>query len=275
VSVRIRIIDAFTDRPFAGNPAAVCILDGAESPDVQWMAQVAGEMNLPMTAFARRLDNGDWELRWFSALMAEEKFCGHATLATAHALFSDGRADDTVRFDTCAGILLAEAQPSGRITLDFPAASVSERETPEGLVNAFAGVRPQATYGTGALRDLLALFDSEAAVRALQPDLDFMASFTRSNDIRGVIATAPADAGAPHDFVSRFFDPADGYPEDAVTGSAHTALAPFWSARLGRTRLTAFQASRRTGSLEIEVAGDRVRLTGGAVTVLDGSLLVG
>jgi len=269
----MRIIDAFTDRPFAGNPAAVCIVDADEWPDAQWMAQVAGEMNLPMTAFARRLDGESWGLRWFSALRVEEAFCGHATLGTAHALFGEGIAQDRVRFETRAGILLAQAQPDGRVTLDFPAASVSERATPEALVTALGGAVPQATYGTGALRDLLALFDSEEEVRALQPDLDVMARFTRSNDIRGVIATARADAGARHDFVSRFFDPADGYPEDAATGSAHTALAPFWSARLGRTRLLGFQASARTGSIETEVSGDRVHLTGRAVTVLEGSLL--
>ena len=273
MSMSLRIVDAFTERPFAGNPAAVCILDGGDWPDADWMQLVSAEMNLPMTAFARRLGDAQWGLRWFNAVPAEEAFCGHATLATAHVLFTTGAAHDAVHFDTLAGILSAQAQPDGRVTLDFPAASVAEREMPEGLVAALGGARPRATYGTGSLRDLLAVFDSEAAVRALVPDLAVMADFTRAHDIRGVVATGAADAGAGHDFVSRFFAPAEGYPEDAVTGSAHTALAPFWAARLGRPRLRALQASRRSGRIDLELAGDRVLLTGRAVTVVEGSLL--
>ena len=273
MSMPIRIIDAFTDRPFAGNPAAVCIVDGDAWPEVDWMQQVSVEMNLPMTAFARRRGGADWGLRWFNAVPAEEAFCGHATLATAYVLFAEGAAQDVVRFDTLAGVLIAHAQPDGRVTLDFPAASVAERDMPEGLDDALGGARPRATYATGRLRDLLAVFDSESAVRALVPDMAVMADFTRRHDIRGVVATAAAGAGADHDFVSRFFAPADGYPEDSVTGSAHTALAPFWAAQLGRTTLRALQASRRTGRIDVAVAGDRVRLTGRAVTVLEGSLL--
>jgi PhzF family phenazine biosynthesis protein len=272
--MRIRIIDAFTDRPFAGNPAAVCLLAGDDWPDEAWMRQVAAEMHLSETAFAHPLRAGagaDWALRWFTPAV-ESNLCGHATLATAHAMHSDRGTPGTVRFDSLSGVLVTHTHDDGTITLDFPAAPATEVDAPAGLVEAL-GVAPDATYRTGALGDLLAVLRDEAAVRALAPDFAAIARVARRDRIRGVIATAAAsDPSSGYDFVSRFFAPADGIPEDPVTGSAHTALAPYWSGRLGRGSLTGLQASARGGLVRTAVHGDRVHLTGSAVTVLDGTL---
>jgi PhzF family phenazine biosynthesis protein len=272
--VRIRIIDAFTDHPFAGNPAAVCLLSTYDWPDENWMRQVAAEMNLSETAFAHPLqsrDEADCALRWFTPLV-EDDLCGHATLAMAHALYSDGIADGPIRFSTRSGVLVARPQDDGSITLDFPAMAPVERSIPDGLVEAL-GAQPEAVFNTGKLGDLLAVFGTEGAVRALAPTFGALANVTRRNSIRGVTATAQADAGNAYNFVSRFFSPADGIPEDPVTGSAHTALAPFWSARIGRSSLVGLQVSARTGLVLTELHDDRVYLTGRAVTVLDGTLL--
>ncbi|MFB7664322.1 PhzF family phenazine biosynthesis protein [Kitasatospora sp. NPDC056138] len=270
--MRIRVVDAFTDRPFAGNPAAVCLLDGPDWPDEGWMQQVAVEMNLSETAFALPLPTGgeaDWWLRWFTPAH-EVDLCGHATLATLHALHSDGLLDrDWVRFSSRSGVLLARPEQDGSYTLDFPANPHTPVPDPDGLAEAL-GTPVLGSFDTGALADLLVLLPDEKTVRSLTPDLTAVAALPT----RGVLVTAPADdpSGA-YQFVSRFFGPASGIPEDPVTGSAHTALAPYWAARLGRTRLTGYQASRRGGLVVCELAGDRVRLSGRAVTVLDGTLL--
>ena len=272
--VRIRIIDAFTDRPFTGNPAAVCLLDATGWPAEAWMQQVAAEMNLSDTAFAYRLPentDADWALRWFTPAV-ETNLCGHATLATAHALHQDRGTPGTVRFSSPSGVLIAHTRDDGTITLDFPAAASTEIAVPDGLAAAL-GAQPGATYSTGTLWDLLVVFPDEAAVRALNPDLTALARLARRDGIRGTIATAAAaDPGEGYDFVSRFFAPAEGIPEDPVTGSAHTALAPYWADRLGRKKLTGLQASGRGGVIGTELHGDRVLLTGHAVTVLDGTL---
>jgi PhzF family phenazine biosynthesis protein len=272
--MRIRIIDAFTDRPFAGNPAAVCLLDADAWPDEAWMQQVAAEMHLSETAFAHPLDDdadADWALRWFTPEV-ESNLCGHATLATAHAMHRDRGTPGTVRFMSRSGVLVAHTADDGTITLDFPAATISDARAPDGLAEAL-GAAPQATYATGALGDLLAVLDDEAAVKTLAPDLGAIARIARREGIRGVVATASAaDPDAGYDFVSRFFAPADGIPEDPVTGSAHTALAPFWSQRLGRDGLIGLQASPRGGLVRTSLHGDRVHLTGHAVVVLDGTL---
>jgi PhzF family phenazine biosynthesis protein len=275
--MRIRIIDAFTDRPFAGNPAAVCLLDEPDTwPDETWMRQVAAEMHLSETAFAHPLttsDDADWALRWFTPEV-ETNLCGHATLATAHAMHRDRGTPGTVRFMSRSGVLVAHTAQDGTITLDFPAAPISEVPAPAGLAEAL-GATPLGTYATGALGDLLAQLEDEAAVRALAPDVGAVARIARRNAIRGIIATAAAaDPDAGYDFVSRFFAPADGIPEDPVTGSAHTALAPFWSSRLGRDGLSGLQASARGGLVRTSIHGDRVHLTGNAVIVLDGTLTV-
>ncbi|GIF21571.1 PhzF family phenazine biosynthesis protein [Actinoplanes tereljensis] len=261
--MRIRIIDAFTDRPFAGNPAGVCLLDADAWPDETWMRQVAAELNLSETAFAHPLAGGpDWALRWFTPT-TEVNLCGHATLATAHALGAG-----THRFDTRSGILTARVADDGLITLDFPAAPPVAATAPAGFVEAF-GVTPQEIHRADQLGDLLAVLPDEAALRALRPDMRALAALRPATGLRGFIATAP---GTTHDFVSRFFAPASGIPEDPVTGSAHTVLAPYWSNRLGRTDLVGLQVSARTGVVQTALRGNRVNLTGRAVTVLDGTL---
>jgi PhzF family phenazine biosynthesis protein len=269
--MRILIIDAFTEQPFAGNPAAVCLLQGNDWPDEAWMQQIAAEMNLPMTAFAHPLPRStaaDWALRWFTPLI-EVNMCGHATLATAHALHSEGL--ETVTFETRGGTLTARMRDDGSITLNFPAATVTEVPLPDGLAEAL-GARPDVTCSTGALRDVLAVYADEAAVRAMRPDLPALAGLTRRDGNRGVIITAAADPAQRYDFVSRFFSPANGIPEDAVTGTSHTALGPYWAGRLGRQDLTGLQVSARSGVVRTGVDGDRVNLTGHAVTILDGIL---
>jgi PhzF family phenazine biosynthesis protein len=271
--MRIRIIDAFTDRPFAGNPAGVCLLGEGDWPDKLWMRRIAAELNHE-TAFARPLPDGadaDWALRWFTPA-AESNVCGHATLATAHALHTDRGTPLTVRFASQFGLLIARTDQDGTIALDFPAAFPVEAPVPDGFGPAL-GAELGATYSTGALGDLLVVVADEAAVRGLRPDLTAVGRLTRREGIRGIIVTAAAaDRRGGYDFVSRYFAPAGGIPEDPVTGSAHTALAPYWSRRLGRDSLIGLQASDRTGLVHTAVRGDRVYLAGRAVTVLDGTL---
>jgi PhzF family phenazine biosynthesis protein len=253
-ATRIRTIDAFTDRPFAGNPAGVVLLDGPDWPSEEWMQHVAAEMNL-----AERL-------RWFTPTL-EVDLCGHATLATTHALSSDDLLNGPVRFTTRSGVLRAAVAGDGRITLDFPLATLTAITGPDGPADTL-GAAVVATYDTGSLGDLLVEVADEKAVRATDPDLAAIARMPW----RGVIVTAAGDGD--HDYVSRFFAPGAGIAEDPVTGSAHTALAPFWSERLGRPDLLGLQASRRSGLVHTTVAGDRVLLAGGTVTVLDGKLLI-
>ncbi|MGW3321591.1 PhzF family phenazine biosynthesis protein [Streptomyces virginiae] len=281
---RIRIVDAFTSRPFTGNPAGVCLLPAGPWPDDVWLGQLAAELNHPETAFALPLPAGaeaDWEIRWFTPLV-EANLCGHATLATVHTLRREGLlTGGPVRFlSRSAGLLTAWAEggagEDGEITLDFPAAPTTEVPIPAGLADAL-GVRPEATFRTGALGDLLAVLPDEATVRALRPDLAAIAALSLREEWRGVIVTAAAATGVQcgYDFVSRFFAPARGIPEDPVTGSAHTALAPYWAARLGRLdALTGLQASGRPGRVKVALQGDRVLLTGCAVTVLEATLHV-
>jgi PhzF family phenazine biosynthesis protein len=273
--IRVRVIDAFADEPFAGNPAAVCLLDGERWPDERWMRKLAAELNLSETAFAVRhaASSATWRLRWFTTAV-EDDLCGHATLATAHALHQDGCLAGRARFLTRSGTLDAEVAADGSITLGLPAAGVAEIAVPVGLANAL-GTEPDATFATGRLRDVVAVLRAEREVRALAPDLQALAAITRRDGIRGVAVTARAEARDGYDFVSRFFSPADGIPEDPVTGSAHTALAPYWAERLGRDALVGFQASRRGGVVRTRVDGDRVYLTGRAVTVLDATLARG
>lgn len=273
--MRIRFIDAFTartpqggDRPYSGNPAAVCLVDRWPAADA--MQAVADEVNLPMTAFVRGAGD-EPELRWFMPGAGEQPICGHATLAAAHALAEDAGAPVRVRFATLSGVLGASTAADGTITLEFPAAPAEAIPAPDGLADAL-GATPVATLRAARLRDVLAVFDDEAAVRALAPDFEALAALSRRDDLRGVTATAPAADGASHDFVSRFFSPGDGMPEDPVTGSAHCALAPYWAGRLGRDGLVGLQASARSGLVGTEVHGDVVRLSGRAVTVLDGEL---
>jgi len=255
-------VDAFTDRPFAGNPAAVCLLD--EPGDPAWMQRVAYEMNLSETAFLFRQNDG-YSLRWFTPLV-EVDLCGHATLASAHILWEQGYlpTNTQARFHTKSGLLTAERR-SDWIELNFPAKPEQPAETIPGLQEAL-GVTP--LYVGMSLFDCLVEVESEAQVRALQPDIAKLAAIS----VRGVIVTSQASTPG-YDFVSRFFGPRVGVPEDPVTGSAHCVLSPFWSKRLGREELTGYQASPRGGVVRVHLDGDRVRLSGQAVTVLRGALL--
>ncbi|MFI8343763.1 PhzF family phenazine biosynthesis protein [Streptomyces sp. NPDC085639] len=270
--MRIRIVDAFTDRPFHGNPAAVLLLDAAFPPDA-WLQQVACEMNLSETAFARPLPPGgdaDWALRWFTPA-AEVDMCGHATLATAHVLVGDGLATGLIRFSARCGILTAETAEDGTITMDFPTSSLTPVPVPASVDHALGGPPILSVHDTADhIGDLVVELADEKTVRELEPDHAALRAFAR----RGVIVTAPAeDPSLGYDFVSRGFFPAFGIDEDPVTGSAHTALAPFWAERLGRTELTGLQGGARRGLVRVTLAGDRTLLTGRAVTVVDGELL--
>ncbi|HEX7119375.1 MAG TPA: PhzF family phenazine biosynthesis protein [Longimicrobiales bacterium] len=255
-------VDAFADGPYRGNPAAVCVLDAPR--DDAWMQDVAREMNLSETAFLVPEADG-YRLRWFTPAV-EVELCGHATLASAHVLWEEGRLppDATARFFTLSGVLTA-ARDGDWIVLDFPATPESAADVPDGLATAL-GAAPR--YVGRSRFDLLVELEDEAAVRALEPDLAAL----RRIDARGIIVTAPADA-AELDFVSRFFAPRVGVDEDPVTGSAHCVLGPFWQRRLGKDRFLAYQASSRGGTIRVAVHGDRVRLGGRAVTVLRGEIL--
>ena len=257
-------VDAFTARPFAGNPAAVCLLD--EPRDAGWMQDVAREMNLSETAFLHP-ENGGYRLRWFTPAV-EVELCGHATLASAHVLWETGRlaAGETARFHTLSGLLTA-GRAGEWIELDFPARAAEETAAPEGLAEA-VGAEPR--FVGRSRYDYLLELPSEEAVRSADPDFRRLAALK----VRGVIITAWATEG-PYDVVSRFFAPGAGVDEDPVTGSAHCTLGPFWSRRLGKPELLAFQASARGGVVKVRVEGDRVKLGGQAVTVLQGRLLAG
>jgi len=264
MSQPIVVIDAFTTQPFRGNPAAVCLLDGPADED--WMRNVAREMNLAETAFLHPEADG-WRLRWLTPTV-EVDLCGHATLASAHLLWEDGHLAPTAtaRFHTRSGLLTARRE-APRILLDFPAKLADVEPLLPELAQALGDV-PVRWSGRNQFDYLLELAD-ESAVRSLAPDHSRLSRLP----VRGVIVTARADAGRPYDFVSRFFAPGSGVPEDPVTGSAHCALAPYWAERLGRPRLTGYQASPRGGTVEVELTGDRVLLGGTAITVLRSVLL--
>ncbi|MEN8144892.1 MAG: bacillithiol system redox-active protein YtxJ [Gemmatimonadota bacterium] len=262
--VPIRIVDAFASGPFSGNPAAVCRLK--EPAGAEWMQAVASEMNLSETAFLVPEADG-FRLRWFTP-GGEVDLCGHATLASAHVLWEEGHlaAGAEARFHTRSGVLTAR-RDGDWIELDFPAEPPQEIEAPALLRD---GLRGAGTWFGQNRLDYFVLLPSEETLRNLEPDMQAL----RSLGMRGVIVTAQAEGEqGSYDFVSRFFAPAHGIPEDPVTGSAHCALAPFWRDRLGREALTGFQASRRGGVVGVEVRGERVALRGQAVTVLRGELL--
>ena len=265
MSVRIVQVDAFTATPFAGNPAAVCVLPSPASEG--WMQRVAREMNLSETAFLVRPSASDaWQLRWFTPTV-EIALCGHATLASAHVLWEDQllAAGTQARFDTMSGRLTADRDGSW-IAMDFPAVPVTPVEAPADLLPAL-GVTAVAV-GKNRM-DYLVEVGSEAEVLAVTPDHTRL----RRLPVRGVIVTARA-SGSDYDFVSRFFAPGSGVDEDPVTGSAHCALAPYWAAKLGRAELVGRQASPRGGIVKVRAKGERVILAGQAVIVLRGDLNV-
>jgi len=261
VGLRIFQVDAFTHRAFAGNPAAVCILP--EPRDDSWMQNLAREMNLSETAFVQKHDDG-FGLRWFTPTV-EVALCGHATLASAHVLWETGMLaeNEGARFQTLSGLLTAKRKGPW-IELNFPATPDQPATAPPGLAKAL-GVKPK--YIGKSRFDYLLEVDSEETVQTLQPDF----SQLRTIGVRGVMVTSRATSPS-YDFVSRFFAPGSGIDEDPVTGSAHCCLGPFWSKRLGKSELVAYQASTRGGTIRVRVAGDRVYLSGQAVTVLRGEL---
>jgi len=254
-------VDAFTNRPFGGNPAAICWLESEADP--QWMQAVASEMNLSETAFVRQLPEG-LELRWFTPTV-EVDLCGHATLATAHALWSSDHVpqEKPLRFHTRSGVLTC-TKAGDFIELDFPATPAITAEIPSQLTEAL-GVKP--TYLGQSRFDYLAVFDSEEIVRSLKSDFRKLERIP----VRGVIVTAPSD-DPRFDFVDRFFAPAVGIDEDPVCGSAHCCLTPYWAERLGKPELMAHQISARGGVLRLKHNGDRVILGGQAVTIWKGEL---
>ncbi|UGQ10780.1 PhzF family phenazine biosynthesis protein [Yinghuangia sp. ASG 101] len=266
--MRIFVVDAFSGAAFRGNPAGVCLPEGARASDASWMRAVAAEMRHSETAFlvpAAAGGGADWSLRWFTPEV-EVDLCGHATLASAYVLFGAGLARGSVRFATRSGVLTAHERPGGGIALDFPALPPRPVEAPEGL-GEMLGVRVAAVAEGGA--DLVVEVASADEVRAVVPDLAALGRLP----YRCVVVTAPGD-GDGVDFVSRVFAPAAGIPEDPVTGSAHCVLGPYWAPRVGRSRLTGFQASARGGVVVVESQGDRVTLVGEATLVLRGELTV-
>jgi PhzF family phenazine biosynthesis protein len=254
MSITLHIVDAFTNRPFAGNPAAVCVLD-ARREDA-WMQLVAREMNLSETAFLHRIEGG-WSLRWFTPEV-EVKLCGHATLASAHALWETGvlKRDEPARFHTLSGWLTCRSEGEW-IGMDFPAQECVPCEPPAGLAAAL-GCEVRACGANGM--DYLAEVADETVLRALTPNFSTLSALP----VRGVIVTCRSIA-PEFDFVSRFFAPAAGVNEDPVTGSAHCALGPWWQAKLGKADFSASQVSARGGIVNLSVRGDRVILRGQAV----------
>jgi len=262
MSQLIYCVDSFTNRPFAGNPAGVCLLPAAR--DEAWMQAVAREMNLAETAFVVKQSDG-YGLRWFTPSV-EMALCGHATLASAHILWETGAlpADAQARFHTLSGLLTANRAGPG-IEMDFPATPAREITAPAGLLDAL-GV--SATYIGQSQFDYLVEVESEAVARAIRPDLGRLAQFP----VRGAIITSRSDS-SEFDCISRFFAPAAGINEDPVTGSAHCCLGPYWGTKLGRANLVGYQASARGGVVHMRIAGDRVHLGGQAITVLRSELL--
>lgn len=256
------IIDAFADGAFTGNPAAVCIIN--RDLDPQWMQNLAAEMNQSETAFLRRRGHNGWDLRWFTPT-TEVDLCGHATLASAHALWEAGLDDATkpIQFHTRSGVLTCQRHGT-QIAMDFPSVPVRPCTAPADL-DVFLGARLHGVFSAGS--DLLVELDDAETIRGLQPDLAQLATIP----VRCLIVTAASDDSRWH-FVSRVFAPRSGIPEDPVTGSAHCALGPFWGVRLRRVQLTGRQCSKRGGTIGVRMIGDRVELLGSARTVVKGTL---
>ncbi|RYZ95363.1 MAG: PhzF family phenazine biosynthesis protein [Sphingobacteriaceae bacterium] len=254
-------VDAFTDTLFGGNPAAICPLT-EWLPD-ETMQKIAVENNLAETAFFVKNDTG-YFLRWFTPEF-EIDLCGHATLATAHILFTElGYTGDIIHFDTVKAGTLIVKKDGDKYSMDFPSRPPEPAITPAGLIEALGGKQPVAVLKS---RDYMVVYETEYDVRNTAPDFGLLA---RVNTI-GIIITAP---GIEVDFVSRFFAPSAGIPEDPVTGSAHCNLIPYWAEKLGKTQLHAYQISARKGELWCELKGNRVLMAGKAVTFLKGEIFL-
>ncbi len=259
--MKIFHVDSFTNKPFTGNPAGVCILQ--ESIPDSGMLKIAKEMNLPETAFLREWGR-EYSLRWFTPT-TEVELCGHATLASAHVLWETGDLgqDETAVFDTLSGQLTAKKNGE-LIDMDFPAECETSTDAPPEITRAL-GAEP--IYVGKNRFDYLVEVESEEIVRAMEPDFDLL----KTVPCRGIIVTSRSDTGR-YDFVSRFFAPALGVNEDPVTGSAHCCLGPYWESRLNKSRFEAYQLSERGGVVGVAVKSDRVILSGQAVTVIRGEI---
>lgn len=257
--MKIYQVDAFTDKPFKGNPAGVCILEKEMAND--WMLGIAREMNLAETAFVKKEKNS-FSLRWFTPKV-EVDLCGHATLATAHILWQQGylAANQTANFQTKSGLLTAKSDGVW-IELNFPQTPVEAAEIPSGLEEALGS---KIVFMGKSKFDLFAELESENIIKNLQPDIEQLSKF----NARGIIVTSASSA---FDFISRFFAPQSGINEDPVTGSAHSALYPYWSNKLNKKNLLAYQASERGGILRLNSFEDRVLIAGQAVTIFEGNL---
>jgi len=281
--MKIFQVDAFTAQPFSGNPAAVCLVETAL--DDTLMQQIASEMNLSETAFVTIREDRTCLLRWFTPEV-EVNLCGHATLATAHTLYEQGlfAPTDVIRFETLSGELAVRQLENGLLEMDFPVITNQLTEIPDSVVHAlgtkvvFCGTVPgghtefslQGTVKTGSssvVTDYLIEVADEETLRQLQPNF----SLLRQEKVNGFVVTAPATSGK-YDFVSRYFAPGVGINEDPVTGFAHCILAPYWALKLNKTVFSAYQASARGGELGLSLHGDRVHISGKAVTVMAGEL---
>ena len=256
-------VDAFTHEPFSGNPAAICILSEPAKED--WMQDLALEMNLSETAYLIREDDG-YNLRWFTPA-AEVDLCGHATVAAAHVLWEDGHVDPSEEclFNTRSGLLTARTR-NGWIEVEFPREDFTEIASPNGLAEALGSTPIRVVENR--LSYCLAEVESEEVVRGLRPDIQAL----KDLPFHGFIVTSRSDS-EDLDFVSRFFAPKLGVDEDPVTGSAHCLLGPYWQGPLGKSKLMAYQASARGGYVKVAMNGEKVRLSGQAVTVMRGQLL--
>jgi PhzF family phenazine biosynthesis protein len=261
MEITIYQVDSFTNKPFHGNPAGVCLIDSPKPDD--WMQSVALEMNLSETAFPLRERDG-YRLRWFTPKV-EVDLCGHATLATAHILWETGEdaPERVLRFYTRSGLLTAQRREDW-IDLNFPAAPVEPAPIPQDLIEGL-GITPQLVGKDG--EDYLVEVENESMLMALQPDFERLKKVAS----RGVIVTCRSSS-RDYDFVSRFFAPRVGINEDPVTGSAHCALAPYWGKKLEKDSMRAYQASQRGGEVRVRVDGERVTISGQAVTVIQGTL---
>lgn len=259
MNIPIYQIDAFTNKTFGGNPAAVCPLD--QWLDDRTLQHIAAENNLSETAYFTHNDDGTYHLRWFTPNV-EVDLCGHATLAAAHVLFQHlGHKGDTVAFHTRSGELTVKKEEDGMLTMNFPSRPAKQIPITDTLTMAL-GAEPKEVYKA---RDLIAVFDSEQEIANILPDFETMLEI----DALIVVITAK---GKKSDFVSRCFAPIAGIDEDPVTGSAHCSLIPYWAERLGKNDLHALQVSKRRGELFCKNDGDRVEISGHAVTFLTGNI---
>ena len=271
MSIQLLQIDAFSNASFGGNPAAVCLLTEERSAD--WMQSVAAEMNLSETAFLVKRAEGGYDLRWFTPTV-EVALCGHATLASAHALWSEDHLSSTeaAQFHTRSGLLTCNREDDGWIRMNFPSRHAEAATEPTGMLDAL-GIPPEAVRFIGRnVDDYLVEVDTAQVVYSLQPNFSQLATV----ETRGIIVTSRSDRteiDPKIDIVSRFFAPGSGINEDPVTGSAHCCLTPYWAPKLNKSKLIAYQASERGGILRLESRGPRVLLRGQAITILRGALL--